>query len=562
MSQPPFPDDESEPAERTLVPIRRVRRRETIGLGPLLALVLVSWFLGSCTEPATPPARPSPRGWVTSASPEATAAGVRVLEAGGNAVDAAAAVSFALGVTEPAMSGLGGQTQMLLFVPGRGPLVINGTSFAPAATPRTATRDDLRGHRTTTVPATVRVVEYAWRRYGSGTVDWEALLQPAIEYAEDGFAIGPFRHKVLLRHHDDLQASESAAPLFLTTGGATPGVGQHWRQPRLAATLRQLATEGADTFYRGAIARAIADDMEEHGGWLSYADLAELPEPTELEPLRGRYRGHDVWTLPPPGGGWVVLRMLHGLDAIDADRLRPDSPEFRPLLAEVLRDGHRTREDRPVEDLLDYAAEVADRITRPDTGGETTHFAVVDASGLAVSATASINNYYGARAAHAELGFLYNDYMREFRVGDPDHPFAVAPGAMPYSSMSPTMLARDGRPVLVLGSPGSGRIISAIVQVIQRWVDAAEPIAVAVAAPRLHAPGDRRLFVEDAPPDGRLSAALADAGFELAMPAEDLSSAAGNPYFGGVHALAFEDGTWQAVADPRRDGTGVAARTR
>ena len=166
-------------------------------------------------------------------------AGSRILRQGGNAVDAAVAVSFALAVTEPAMSGLGGQTQIVLFRPGEGGLVVNGTSFAPAGTPPHATVEDLEDFRATTIPATVKTLDYAWRHYGSGTLSWSELLAPAIELAGEGFAIGPFRHKVLLRHADDLRSSPSAAALFLEPDGTTPPAGAVWKQPALAATLRR-----------------------------------------------------------------------------------------------------------------------------------------------------------------------------------------------------------------------------------------------------------------------------------------------------------------------------------
>lgn len=503
-------------------------------------------------------------GIVSSAAPEATDAGVGILEAGGNAIDAAVAVAFALAVAEPAMSGLGGQTQILLHQPGTAPVAINGTSFAPAATPTDATAEVISEHRATTVPSTVKVLHYAWQHYGSGKVTWADLLAPAIRIAEDGFVLGPYRHKVLLRHADDLAASPSARQFFLNTDGTPPAAGSRWKQPVLANTLRLLATNGAEDFYSGEIARQIAADMAAMGGWITLADLKATPQPVELPALHSTFRNLDVYTLPPPGGGWVVLQILNLLEFDSPDSLQPGQPSRARRLAEALRIGHSRRRNQPVRDLLHYEAEVKKRISKETatalrriSRGETTHFSVVDGNGMAVSVTASINAYYGARVASPDLGFLYNDYMHEFKLGNPTHPFALRPGAMPYSSMSPTIVARNGQPILVLGSPGSSRIISAVVQVIQLWVDAGLPIEQAVATPRFHVyptGTESRLYIEDPQIRQRLQPLFEAMGYRLVEPADDLATGRLSPYFGGVHALAFEGGGWRGAADPRRDG--------
>ena len=219
--------------------------------------------------------------------------------------------------------------------------------------------------------------------------------------------------------------------------------------------------------------------------------------------------------------------------------------------------------------LIDYEDEVLDRISKErlprsldalDSQGETTHLSVVDGEGMAVSATASINAYFGARVAHPELGFLYNDYMHEFEIGREGHPFAIGSAAMPYSSMSPTILTRNGEVRLVLGSPGSARIISAVSEVIQLWVDAGFSVDEAVAYPRIHAGAARELFVEARSEDAEWIEELVEEGFDLQTPVVDLASGGRNPYFGGVHAVGYRNGTWAGAADPRRDGTvGVAA---
>ncbi len=504
-------------------------------------------------------------GVVAAPTPEAAEAGIAIMEAGGNAVAAAVAISFALGATEPMMSGLGGQTQILLYQPGADPLVINGTSFAPALTPDGATAEDIVGHRATTIPTTVRTLEHAWRHYGSGRMAWADLLEPAHRYAERGFIPGRFRRDIWERYTDDLAASPSALALFLDEGGVPPGRNRPWRQPVLASTLARLANEGADDFYRGAIAQEIAADMMAHGGWLRLADLEALPEPTVMLPLHGSYREYEVATMPPPGGGWVVLQILNVLEHSDAGELDPALPERMVRMAEALRIGHRERRDRPVRDLVDYTAEVGARIDKATAAvllgegdGQTTHFSVVDPTGLVVSVTASINYAFGAKVTTPTLGFLYNDYMREFVLDDPAHPFALRAGAMPYSSMSPTVVAHRGSPVLALGSPGSARIISAVVQVGELWMDGFLDIEAAVALPRLHMIPDSALFVEY--PAVADTSAVERAGFVLVPPRADWIVGELNPYFGGVHAVALERGAWTGAADPRRDG--VVMKTR
>jgi len=180
-----------------------------------------------------------------------------------------------------------------------------------------------------------------------------------------------------------------------------------------------------------------------------------------------------------------------------------------------------------------------------------------------VSVTARINAYFGARVANPKLGFLYNDYMREFEYGNPGHPFAIRERAMPYSSMSPTVIARDGRPVLGLGSPGSARIISAVAQVAQLWMDKQMPIADAVATPRVHVVPEDALYLENAVGVAdSLLGLLGGMGFRVVAPAADLALRDRNAYYGGVHAVALENGRWSGAADPRRDGAARRAAGR
>lgn len=503
-------------------------------------------------------------GVVAAASPEAAEAGAEILRLGGNAVDAAVAVSLVLGVTEPAGSGIGGQTSMVLYAPGSRPVALNGTSFAPAATPVDSDRESLLGgHTATTIPATLRTLDYAWRNYGSGRVSWADLVAPAIRYAEQGYRLGPFRYRALSRSQAELRANPVTAALYLDEGGELFRPEALIRQPVLARTLRRIAEHGADDFYKGAIARQIAADMAANGGWITLADLTGVPPPQVLEPLRSTYRGHDLYTLPPPAGGWVVLRALNILENVPPETLRRPGPVRTLWLLDALAAAHRARRASAIGRLAGNEQRVAREIAKPaaradheriERGGETTHFSIGDDAGMLVAVTQSLNSYYGARTASPALGFLYNDYMREFELGDRDHPFRLRPGGAPYSSMSATILAREGRPVMAVGSRGSARIISATAYVIHHWIDIAQDIEAAVAAPRVHVVPPARAYLEQAELEPALLEGLARRGYTLDRPALGLASGALDPYFGGVHAVALEDGRLEGAADPRRDG--------
>jgi gamma-glutamyltranspeptidase/glutathione hydrolase len=514
---------------------------------------------------------PQPIGVVAAGTQEAAQAGAAILNRGGNAVDAAVAVSLVLGVTEPAGSGIGGQATFIVQKPGEEPFVINGTSFAPREFPADTDGADLVGHRATTVPSCLRVLDFAWRRFGSGTVAWADLVKPAIGCAHDGFPLGAFRHRALLRHAEAIRRNGAATQLFLAPDGSIPEQGSSIRQPVLGRTLEQIARAGATDFYKGEVARGIAEDMATSEGWITLQDLESVPEPEILAPLKTTYRGWDVCTLPPPGAGWVVMLALNILERAPAGVLAVESSSRLIWLAEALRIAHRQRARRAFANAATSAAALTGELDKNKARklirhsmrsgvGETTHFSVVDALGTMVGVTQSLNSYYGSKAASRKLGFLYNDYMRELIVGVEGHPFALRPHAAPLSFMSATILSRDRRPALVLGSPGDDRIISAVVQVISRWVDVAQSVGEAVAAPRVHTLRGETVLLETRPREQRALIGLERRGYTVYQPLTSLFAGELNPYFGGVHAVALEEGGWSGAADPRRDGAVVTAR--
>ena len=485
------------------------------------------------------------RGLVSSATPEATAAGVAVLEAGGNAIDAAVAVSLTLAVTEPAGSGIGGQTVMLVKRSGEPAFVIHGTTWSPGTLPDDVTEEQLKVGRTaSTVPSTLRVLDVAHRRYGSGKLEWAALVQPAIDVAERGFIIGPFRERAFRFYGDSLKTDPTARAVFFRDDGTTYRKGDRLAQPLLAETLRRIAAVGAMDFYRGEIAERIAADMAANGGWITLRDLEAFPEPGIVPAIRGRYRGFEVETLPPPFGGWVVLQILNILEESSPGELGSDDSGRRLILLDALRIAHGNRRDDPVTDYTDYGKLVERKTSREEArrllatyresgSGETTHFSVVDGDGTVVAVTQSIDSYFGSKVAHPTLGFLYNNYMQGFQVESAEKPYYIEEKEMPLSSMSATIVSTNGEPQLVLGSPGSARIISSV------------------------APS--RAYVEGPELPTELLTGMGKRGLTLARPAYGVSDGHLDPYFGGIHALARENGRWIGVADPRRDGEVAAA---
>ena len=504
----------------------------------------------------------SRRGMVATAHHGATAAGVAALEAGGNAIDAAVAAALALGVCEPAASGLGGQTMMLVHLSGEGrTFALDGSSRAPNLATTGAfgnfRRERRRGHRATTVPSSPAVYAYALGRYGR--LEVAEVLQPAIRLAAEGYQVSELQERLTRRELKYLRASPGAAALFLRQARLPYRAGSTFRQPVLAATLERLATAGLQDFYVGETAQAIVADMERSGGFIRADDLAQIPEPIERETVTGRFRASRVHTMPPPGAGRTLIEMMNIYQALPAELRDLDSPAGAVMLAEMIRQAFRDRQDRPFDPATyhqvdqkrmlspRYARSVAERMRREfDGSGETTHLSVMDAEGNAVALTQSIENVYGACAASGELGFLYNNYLSAFEHHDIGHPYYLRPNAVPWASVAPTLLLRDGECHLAIGSPGSERIAPAVLQVLIR-LGRLSPLA-AVEAPRLHCSLEGVVSLEAPRFSSDVAEALVGRGFEL-----DRREAYAF-YLGCVQLVLRRDGEFVGVADPRRDG--------
>lgn len=504
----------------------------------------------------------SAHGMASSQHSRATEAMAGVLQDGGNAVDAAVAGAFALGVCEPAASGLGGQTMMTVHDAGSNrTFFLDGSSRAPnRATPGVlGPAQRRRGHTASTVPSTPATLEYARAQYG--TMDLDRLLAPSIELASDGFLVTELLNRLMRREGKALRKG-TAAPHFLKDGSRPFGVGTNLRQPVLAATLRRLARSGVEDFYTGKISRAIAADMEAHGGLIHRDDLAQIPWPVERRPVSARYGAYRVLTAPPPAAGRTLVQMLRMVEVLGAKRPRFDTPEGALWLVEVIRRANLDRRDRPfdpgfyaqIQEKRQLSEEYARMVVREvrkriRAHGETTHLSVVDRAGNAVALTQSIERVFGSCAASPELGFLYNDYMSAFEYEDIAHPYYLRPNAVPWASVAPTIAMRGRRPAVVIGSPGSERITSSILQVLLR-LQSQSPYD-AVAAPRLHCSIEGKVSLEASRMRSDVPEYLAKRGFEID---------AREPwafYLGCVQLVVRDGKTWVGVADPRRDGSAM-----
>jgi gamma-glutamyltranspeptidase/glutathione hydrolase len=393
-----------------------------------------------------------------------------------------------------------------------------------------------------------------------GRLPLAALVRPAIRLARDGYPLTPIQRRLLVEYARPLRRAGAGA-LFLGEAGAIPPAGWLFRQPLLADTLERLAEAGLDDYYTGGIARAIDADMRSHGGFVRLADLEAAALVSEVEPLRGRLWDDEVLSAGPPAGGLALLQMLELASRLRELEREPDRPGWALAVAATIRRARRDRRryrlrtgaEEPGQALELIEPERAEAAAREieselDGAGETSHLIAADAEGNLVSMTQSIERSFGAGVAAGELGFLYNGYLRAFKLKNRGHPHHLRPGSPARSNAAPTLVLRDGRPRATLGSTGSERMLSGMFQVLLR-LRHQEPFT-AVAAPRLHATPDGRILWEEErfAPGARL--ALRRAGYRL----ESL-----DPWSfktGGLQLAVFGDeGLATGVSEPRRDGS-------
>jgi gamma-glutamyltranspeptidase/glutathione hydrolase len=514
-------------------------------------------------------------GMVTSAHHRATAVGASILEKGGNATDAAVATAFALGVLEPQASGLGGQTSLLMYqADEKRTIAIDGSSRAPnRLEPGSLRRRERRlGYRATTVPTTVAALGYSLRKYGSMSL--QEILDAVIPLAEEGFEWSQLQAD-LSRREVKVLKKHNAHQVFLREFTRRDGrtklrrpfrAGEVVRQPALARTLRRLVEAGVEDFYQGSIAAEIVQDMDANGGLIQHDDLARIPWPIERKPVVTRFCGLRVHAFPPPGAGGVLIEMLRLIEQFPQRLWDPSRPRGAVLLAEIMRQAALHREDRPFdpsyyEQTTDrrvaseqYPVRVAKTIRkRIRSSGETTHLSVMDREGNVIALTQSIERAFGSGVMTPSLGFLYNNYMMAFEHEDVSHPYYLRPNAVPWGSIVPTIVFKGRSPWLCLGSPGSERIATAVLQVLLRLVTGSDPFE-AVAAARLHCSSEGKVSLETARFRDDVPAALLRLGLEVDE-REDFSF-----YLGSVQLAMREKDGFVGVADPRRDGSARGPR--
>jgi gamma-glutamyltranspeptidase / glutathione hydrolase len=469
-------------------------------------------------------------GMVVAQEQRAARIGVEILDRGGNAVDAAVAVGFALAVTYPRAGNIGGGGFMVIHLAKTGEdIAIDYRETAPAAATETMFLDasgeaDPKKSRDSAlsigVPGTVAGLALAHAKYGSGNLPLAELIAPALTLARNGVEIVDDIADTLPQAQARIARWSSSAPVFLNSDGHVLMPGQDLLQPDLAITLRTIAAEGPKGFYEGPVAEKIVASVRKAGGIMTTEDLKNYSAVVRT-PVRGNYRGYDIISMPPPSSGGVhLIEMLNILETYDMAALGAGTPQSLHLLVEVLKRAYADRAaflgdpdavKIPISGLLSkkYAASlratIGDKATpaadikpgRPDIyeGDNTTHFSVIDRDGNAVSNTYTLNFSYGVGLVAEGTGVLLNNELDDF-TAKPGTANAYGligytsnlpgPRKRPLSSMTPTIVMKDGKPVLITGSPGGSRIISTVLQVIVNAIDFRMPIEAAVSAPRLH----------------------------------------------------------------------------
>lgn len=570
---------------------------------PLLFITLLLLLASPLASPPADAAAASPaigeRGMVVSAEAHATRAGVEMLRAGGNAVDAAVATAFVLGVTEPYHSGIGGGGFLLVRLADGRAFALDARETAPAAAtadmfvaPGVAKDASRLGPLAVATPGLVAGLAEALALWG--TKPLADVMAPAIRLAQEGFPISP-RHARVLAMAVEMGIAKrfpETARIQLPPDGKPAAPGWRLVQRDLARTLRTIAREGPDAFYRGRIAKAIAAEVERQGGLVTLNDL-DAYRTKQREPVRGSYRGLEVISFPPPSsGGVALLQSLQILEGFDLAARGAGSSASLHLVTEAMKLAFADRAywlgdpdfvDVPVARLLapEYAARQRARIDPPwfrrapwtwghgehaivvagpgfaveDAG--TTHLSVTDAAGNAVAITQTVNLLFGSGLTVPGTGIVLNDEMDDFAVA-PNVPNAfglvdvrganaVAGGKRPLSSMTPTIVVRDGKTHLVAGSPGGPRIISTTLETLLNVVDYGMDVQEAVSAPRFHHQWQPDVLVLEAAVPEDVREGLRRRGHTLEISPRNWSSA---------HAIAIDPktGVQQGGSDPRSDG--------
>ncbi|MDD2130426.1 gamma-glutamyltransferase [Pseudomonas sp. 17391] len=511
-----------------------------------------------------------------------------ILKKGGNAVDAAVATAFTLAVTYPEAGNIGGGGFMTLFVDGK-PYFLDYREVAPKAASRNMYLDDkgevienlsLVGVRAAGVPGTVMGLWEAHQKFGK--LPWSELLTPAIGYAKNGFKIAEKQYQ----YRNDAQGLFKTATNFNDYFG-TMKVGELFKQPEMAQTLERIADKGVSEFYQGRTADLLVAQMQADKGLITKQDLKDY-KAVWREPMALSWRGNVVYTAPPPSSGGVALAQLLGIKedrAADFKGVAHNSAQYIHLLAEIEKRVFADRADYlgdpaftkvPVDQLIakDYLAKRAAQVNPKAISAtddvkpglephQTTHFSIVDKQGNAVSNTYTLNLDYGSGVVVKGAGFLLNDEMDDFSAkpgaanafgvvgGDAN---AIEPGKRMLSSMSPSLMTRDGKVELVIGTPGGSRIFTSIFQVMNNLYDYGMPLEKAVAAQRVHhqlLPKDTLYFDSYAPLTGPVADDLKKMGYVLEDQGWEM---------GDIQAIRVNGDKLETASDPRGRGVGMIVK--
>ena len=522
---------------------------------------------------------------VSSGKYEASKAGLEIIEAGGNAVDAAVATGFALCVVEPNATGIAGGGVMLIRNEKGELSYIDFRETAPAAANKYMWNLDSKGKviggenkdggKSVAIPGQVAGLIYAFEKYGSGNVSLEEVITPAINLAQNGFYVTPTLLKDMLSVEEMMEKYPKLKSLILNEEGSFYEVGDLYKNKDLANTLKIIAKEGKDGFYTGEIAQSIVESAKNYGGIITLDDLSNY-EVEELEPIQGTYRGKTIISSPlPSSGGTHVIESLNILENFNISNYDLYSSERLHLFSEIFKMVYKDRAkymgdpkyvDVPEHGLISkaYAKSLADKIDMNLSKEyndedpwiyeheDTTHYSVADKDGNMVAVTQTINWTFGSGVVVDDYGFVLNNEISDFST-DVDSPNCVEGGKKPLSSMSPTIvLNEDNSPLMVLGSPGGARIIPTVTQVISNVIDYNMDIQDAIDAYRMYDNTKNKIIYEGGLSNSALIE-LISMGHEVEKYEEGY-----NKHFGGVQGIEYKDNKIIGGADSRRDGKALA----
>lgn len=533
------------------------------------------------------------KGMVASHNQLSSEIAAEILAKGGNAIDAGAALGFALAVTLPRAGNIGGGGFMLVHVAAQDKTIaIDFRETAPAAASQDMYFDEdgnvvlnetyRFSHKSSAVPGSVAGLAHIVEEYGTMTL--AEVLEPAIRMARDGIEV-TYDLAADLSRSQRLKNNPAALRKYYKPDGSNYEVGELWKQPDLAWTLSEIAEHGVEAFYKGSVARKIVADMEAHNGLITMQDLANY-QVVEREPVRGTYRGYDIAAMPAPSsGGTHVIQMLNILENFPLAKMGPESADALHIMAEAMKFSYADRSkylgdpdfvEVPTEALIskDYARDLAakismDRALSSDEiapgnlaiyeSDETTHYSVVDAEGNMVGNTYTLMFSFGSGVVIEGTGILMNNNMGNFtlRADIPDafglmgsENNLIRPNRRPVSSMSPVLVSREGQPILMTGSPGGSKIISANMQMVLNVLEFGMNIADAAVAPRIHHQWKPDVMEIESGISPDTVTRLLDLGHNINFSQRSAG-------MGSLQTVMWEDGVFYGYSDPRRPGAGA-----